>query len=161
MIAGIDSGEKGAIAIIDFDGRLIDVMDMPFIKSSLSFVDSNKVYEFIIKNNVTEISIEEVRGIKGQSTMQSVFRQGGSYFPLGHACYMANIEPVLYDPKKWKAALRVQGSVGKNKKTKMFDFANKIYFNQTELFTGPRGGMLDGRTDAIGIALAHLKLRKK
>lgn len=161
MIAGIDSGEKGAIAIIDFDGRLVDVMDMPFVKSRLSFIDSVKVANFIKSHPVTEIAIEEVRGIRGKSTMQTVFRQGGSYFPLGHACYLCDIEPVFYDPQKWKVALRVQGSVGKNKKTKTFDLVNKIYFNQTELFTGPRGGMLDGRTDAIGVALAHLKLRRK
>lgn len=160
-IAAIDSGEKGAIAILSLQGELIDIMDMPFVKTNLSFVDSLKVYEFMSSHNVTEIAIEEVRGIRGKSTMQTVFRQGGSYFPLGHACWMLGVTPKLIDPKRWKRLLKVDGLKDNSKKKKMFELACQAYPNQVDLLTGKRGGMLDGRTDAIGIGLAYLKERKK
>lgn len=160
-LAAIDSGAQGAIVIMDFEGDLIDVIDMPYVEAGLSFVDSNAMYEFMKDHDVTEIAIEEVRGIKGKSTMQTVFRQGGSYFPIGHACWMLGVEPELIDPKKWKNLIGVNGKKDGSEKKKMFELACKAYPHKLDLFTGARGGMKDGRTDAIGIGLAYLRLRNE
>ena len=168
-ILGIDSGATGALAFINDKGSLLNCYDMPFVdKFKIKHVDVFDLFNIIMKNEPDYIYIEEVRGIRGMSTMQTAFVQGGHYHPVGCAVYsylvaknMEDDDFRLVTPQVWKRALNVQGGATGKKKDKTIDMVKSIYSSQKALYTGSRGGIKDGRTDAIAIALYGLKDLKK
>lgn len=166
-VLGIDSGATGALALLSANGSLLECHDMPFIKDfHVKHVDVFKLYDLLLKMRPEHIYLEEVRGIRGKSTMQTAFVQGGHYIALAPAIcrYMVSNDCTftLVSPQNWKKALNVQGGAKGQKKDKTIELVKSIYSEQADMYTGVRGGVKDGRTDAIGIALYGLKdLRKK
>ena len=169
IILGIDSGENGALAFINENGKLLNCYDMPFIKDfPIKHVDVFDLLRLIEDNRPYHIYLEEVAGIRGKSTMQTAFVQGGHYHPIGCAVYhyLSNLiidkdHFHLVKPQQWKKALGVIGGDEKNKKAKTIELIKKVYPDQQGMYTGSRGGVKDGRTDAIAIALYGLKDLKR
>ncbi len=160
MLAAIDSGAKGAVAILKVNSRtnteIVYIYDMPFKEDcELPHIQTKLIAEWI--SGCDYVALESVAPIVGEGTAASMFRQGGSYFPLGEAIDLAGLSDKLrtMGAKGWKGVLNVLG--GTNKKKKTFDLCCKCFPDDVKLFSGPRGGMLDGRTDAIGIGLAFIK----
>ena len=169
LVLGIDSGENGALAFVNENGKLLNCYDMPFIKDfPIKHVNVFMLFELISKTKPDYIYLEEVAGIRGKSTMQTVFVQGGHYHPIGCAVceYLVsqrmNADRFhLVKPQQWKKALGVIGGDEKNKKSKTIELIKKVYPDQQSMYTGVRGGIKDGRTDAIAIALYGLKDLKR
>ena len=161
-IASIDSGQDGAIAIIRANSKtdinLLSIYDMPFNRDhELPHIQTAKIAEWL--SGVDHVVLESVAPIAGKGSSKTMFRQGGSYFALGEAVDLAGKTDFFstYSAQLWKSTIGVSGDVSGNKKRKTFDLVCSLFPNQLDLFCGPKGGMKDGRTDAVGIGLAWLK----
>ena len=161
MIASIDTGEKGAIAIFDSNLNLLQLHDMPML-DPINYTEARKKKKFklvdiaklvAILDGVHEVAIEHIRGYRGQTTLDTMRQQGSTYGAALYACAAVGADMHLLDPKQWMSAVGVYGSGTKNA---AWHKAVSIY-PKAEL-TGKRGGKLDGRSDAIMIGLAAVKL---
>ncbi len=94
----------------------------------------------------TIASIEKVNSMPGQG-VKSVFSFGQRLGELEGMLQTLEIGYVLTRPQEWQKACGVKP---KSKKKGIYDVVSKIYPG-LELI-GPRGGILDGRCDALGIA---------
>ena len=161
-IAAIDSGQEGAIAILRANSRtdidLLEVYKMPFnADHDLPHIETAKIAEWL--RQCDYVVLESVNPIQGKGTANTMFRQGGSYFPLGEAIALAGKSEffIMYSAQLWKSTIKCSGSVAGNKKKKTYDLVCNLFPDWLHLFQGPRGGMNDGYTDAVGIGLAWIK----
>lgn len=161
-LAAIDSGKDGAIAILRVlsktDIEIIDIHDMPHNNNhALPHVQTTVVTDMI--SQCDYVAMESVQPIVGKGTARTMFVQGGNYHPLGYAIDCAGLSDrlTLMSAQLWKKALGVQGGAETSKKKKTFDLCCTLFPEKIDLFTGVRGGMKDGRTDALGIGLAFIK----
>lgn len=175
-ITGFDTGGQGAVATIDFEGNLQNVEDLPLIKKeerkrmvinkrteqwqSFNLVNPVYICDYIKENNPEYVFVEGVTGSEGKNAKTTLLTQGYNYNAIFAGLMMADFDfenLTVIHSNIWKKALGVHGKKNGNEKLKMFEYALKIYPEHKELFYGPRGGKLDGRTDAIGIACFGLK----
>lgn len=163
-IIGIDSGAQGALSCITTEGELIDTQDIVINKDfPIKHVDSRTAEDFINKYQPLYITVELVTGReggRGMNNKQSLFVQGGYYHCIGDILKRCGYDfdnILMISAADWKKALGVQGGAKGNKKEKTIALIKEIYPNSAELYTGIRGGIKDGRTDAIAVALAGLK----
>lgn len=163
-LAAIDSGAKGAIAILRVNSRtdieLVSVHDMPYSHSTpLPHIKTVELVEII--RGADYVTVEAVRPIRGESTLDNTLMQGGGYYPIGDALEQLGLLDKTYmtadNGQDWKVALGVGGAVGGNKKKKTYDLICSLFPDKVDLFTGVRGGMEDGRTDAVAIGLSCVK----
>ena len=115
---GIDPGKDGAIAVMDSDGRIFDVFDMPTIKngskrsllvSELKRILAALVTEFGAQNIVC--GIEKVNAFPGNGSVSSFSFGKNAGVLEGIVCGLG-IRYELIHPKTWqKIALKdVEGS---------------------------------------------------
>lgn len=136
---GIDPGASGSLCCLYEDG-------------TIEFVDFKKdglkgYIEF--SPDSTELrmcAIEKVRAMPGQgvSSMLSLGRRVGELEGMLQALGIGYIE---VRPQEWQ---KLCGVVPKSGKKGIYEAISRIY-PDAEL-RGPRGGLLDGRADALGIA---------
>lgn len=143
IIAGLDPGAQGAIAIIDQHLNVYMVADMP--KDDHMFVD-------IIQHNTYEPAftyIEDVHALPKQSTVAS--------FTFGKNCGKAellaealgNVRPVV--PSVWKKAVglkRIEGETKTQYKHRSIELAKKLFPEVEKQLTASK----DGRAEALLIA---------
>lgn len=139
----IDPGASGAICALNEDGDIIfQDFKTSELKGYISWIRD------IIKthNNPSMIAIEKVRAMPGQgvSSMLSLGRRVGE---LEGMLQTLNLGYVEVRPQEWQKACGVKPKSGKKG---IYDTISKIYPNAKLL--GPQGGLLDGRSDALGIA---------
>jgi len=105
MIVGIDPGFSGAIAIIDDEGVIHELLDMPILKVG----KRNELCEVEIKNLLEEAHAEHVYIEKSQSMpgqgISSTFRYGASWGIIRGICVGLEIPYTLVHPKTWKKAM--------------------------------------------------------
>ena len=161
-LAAIDSGKDGAIAILKVHSRtnveILAIHDMPHnSEHQIPHVQTNIIAEYL--SSCDYVALESVYGIQGKGTSHTMFVQGGNYHPIGYAVDCAGLSDrlTLMSAQLWKKTLGVQGGTETSKKKKTFDLCCSLFPDQLSLFSGPRGGMKDGRTDALGIGLAWIK----
>lgn len=143
IVAGIDPGSKGCICILDGT----DALFADFHKNSIA-----DLYAFIYTNNVGEIWIEDVHSLHGMSA-KSNFNFGKN---LGVVQTLAELTTGSYQkvaPKVWQSAIGVT-TKGKAIKNEVASIAESLYPNAP--LYGSRGGLIDGRSDAL--MLAHYGL---
>lgn len=142
-IAGVDPGSKGAICVLDTinsaAGALIDL-------------DKSTVYDIytsLVKLQPDEIWVEDVHSLYGMSA-KSNFNFGRN---LGMISTVAEIvmgtPPNIVTPKIWQKAVGVTAK-GKAIKNEVASIVQSIYPSAN--IYGKKGGLLDGRSDAIMIA---------
>tara|TARA_R110000851_G_scaffold187318_1_gene337109 strand:- start:16702 stop:17175 length:474 start_codon:yes stop_codon:yes gene_type:complete len=151
-IISIDPGKTGAIACLTTECELVSLIDMPLIQlNNQTYINVVKIIEFINDNKVKSVIIEKV-GSQATDSKQSIFTFGKNTGAMQSAvaCAVTDIKYIL--PQKWKSAT---GFIKKDKKAPAKKCC-EIY--GAELFTGPRGGLLDGRGDAVMIGIAAIKL---
>jgi len=153
---GIDPGARGALCLLD-----------PF--SNTTFLDltlSNpamQVYDFVRSRfygqNPCVVALEDVHSLPGMSA-KSNFTFGGMFWRIRTILECANVKYEFVQPKVWQAAVGAptRKFLGDEMdlKTAVADLAFG-YYPDAELY-GPKGGLLDGRSDALMIA-HYLKLK--
>lgn len=144
---GIDPGSKGAIAVLTPALKHISFHD-------LSGTTPHAILQFFEEINTNTsinplvITIEKVHAIPGTSA--------GSNFKFGYNVGMINalaeasqIGVRHITPKAWQKQIGVTVK-GKAIKKQVAEIAEKLYPNAP--IRGSRGGLLDGRSDALMIA---------
>lgn len=141
---GIDPGSKGAIcALLPITNKTAFMSTTEHPAKIIAWIeDFKKAY------NVRVIFIEDVHAIQGTSA--------GSNFSFGYNVGVVNTiaiaSQVMVDrvtPKKWQKFVGVKEK-GPAIKKEVAEIALRLY-PDAKLF-GPKGGLLDGRSDSLMIA---------
>lgn len=142
---GIDPGSKGAICALN-----------P-ISSTIEFLDFNKntIYQLYFSlhtvytnETVKSLVIEDVHSLYGMSA-KSNFNFGRNLGILQGILGSLSLEPTKVTPKVWQAAV----GVTKKGKAIKHDVAWLCHQHYPRCkINGPRGGLMDGRSDALMIA---------
>lgn len=142
MIAGIDPGAKGAIAIIDGE-EIIEIADLS--------KEPEKTINSLLVTYGVRIAVVEQVGVMPHDSKVAGFNFGVNVGRILAACALSGCEIIRVKPRVWQTWCKIYGS-GDTKKTG-FNLVKKVY--GSELFLGPRGGLKDGRVDAVLIGLYY------
>lgn len=150
---GIDPGAKGAFAIIDEDGRISLLEDMPTyqVRKKKHIVDAKGIKKLLdndpVYASMTRLCIIEKQqsmGKEGRNTMLSI---GISFGYLEMALIDRDIPYDIIRPQVWKKEF---GLTGEKSKESSISKAEKL-FPSSSLY-GPKGGGKDGRAEALLMA---------
>lgn len=141
VIAGIDPGAKGAVCI--YGPHSLDLVDIDAIS-----------WETLITtlSTVDRVFVEQVRSLPGMSA-RSNFSFGYNVGQLDTAIELAGLSPTKVLPKVWQREVGVSIPPKTNSKDRKLITAKRCLelFPNAEIY-GPKGGLKDGRSDAILIA---------
>lgn len=137
---GIDPGASGSMCILDTSPTYYDykTVGIPGYALALrSLVDQ----DVSITVYLEKVASRTAQGVK------SVFSFGQRFGELIGMLETLGINYTLIAPQTWQRAIGVEPKSGK---TGIHSVVSEHY---PQDLTGPRGGLLDGRCDALGIAL--------
>ena len=162
-IAGIDPGINGAIAVLDSENP--DSVELLDLKKNTIFEVFDWMEGEISSFSPGEIWIEDIHSMYGMSA-KSNFGFGKNLGIVtaiaeifqGEAPKKAKITIRTVTPKVWQKYVGVTAK-GKAIKKQVAKIAQYLY-PQAELH-GKRGGLLDGRSDALMIAYYGLHNKEK
>ncbi|AKU42628.1 putative RNaseH-like domain protein [Vibrio phage H188] len=143
MIAAIDPGAKGAIAILDGE-EVIEICDLS--------KEPEKVINSVLVTYGVKVAVVEMVGVMPHDSKVASFSFGQNVGRILAACALSGAEVVRVKPRKWQTWCKIYGS-GDTKKLG-FALVKRVY--GSEMFLGPRGGLKDGRVDALLIALWYV-----
>ena len=145
---GIDPGQKGAIVIIDGDKKVHHIFDMPLLPN-------HEINFRTVLNNIKLYRGEEVFCLieKAQTMPKQgivgAFSYGCGYEGLKTALQIAEIAYQEIPSSKWKKDFSLT-----SKKEESITKALELFPSlKKEHFYTPRGRMLDGRAEALLLAL--------
>jgi len=155
FIAGIDPGANGAIAILD--SKNPDSVALLDLKKTTI----NNIHDWLhsqLRFRGSEIWVEDIHSMYGMSAKSnfSFGRNLGSILAITEL--LKGIPPKTVTPKVWQKYIGVTAK-GKAIKKQVAKIAQYLY-PQAELH-GKRGGLLDGRSDALMIAYYGLHNKEK
>jgi crossover junction endodeoxyribonuclease RuvC len=144
---GIDPGITGALALLDKDFRISDVMDMPIMlltgtRHQVNAAELAKIIKFWMIDTQPVAYLEKVSAMPGQG-VSSMFSFGTSYGIVQGILAALGIPMILITPQCWK---KRAGIIGKDK-----DMARTIAQRLYPLADLDRKKDI-GRADAILIA---------
>jgi len=149
---GVDPGAKGSFCLLDTGNKHIEFQPTPTID-----VTAAVLYDWILAEHAQEpiqmIGVEDVHAIFGTSA-KSNFNFGFNVGQVRTIASMTNIGVDLVKPKEWQKSCgipslkAVKGATARKKV--IAQVALRLYPG-TALF-GLRGGLIDGRADALMIA---------
>jgi hypothetical protein len=111
------------------------------------------------KGTIDGIAIEDVHSLFGMSA-KSNFQFGRQLGRLEVVCELLEAPIYRITPKVWQSDVGIsfpKGTKPADKKQISFQKAVEIFPDQKAMFFGPKGGLLDGRVDALLIAYALSK----
>ena len=144
-IVAVDPGSNGYICYLDtkFDFiKFISLNETPtYIYSYLkSFFD----------NGLRNVYVEDVHSIYGSSA-KSNFNFGRNVGYIQGLISSTGLITTPIQPKEWQKGIGVV-SKGKAIKKEVADIVTKAYPYISKDIIGPRGGLIDGKSDSLGIA---------
>jgi len=151
LIAGIDPGSNGVIAVLDsLNPDSVTLLD-------LAKVTAFDASQWLHKQKLDSVWIEDVHSLFGMSA-KSNFTFGKN---VGIATTIAEIAThgqtiKTVTPKIWQKYIGITAK-GKAIKKQVAEIAQSLY--PAAIIHGKRGGLLDGRSDALMIA--HYGLHNK
>lgn len=140
MIAAIDPGAKGAIAILDGE-EIVEICD-------LSKEPEKTINSCLVAYGVKTVVLEKV-GVMPHDSKVASFSFGVNVGRIKAACTLSGADFVEVKPREWQSWCKIYGSG--NTKQLGFALVKRVY--GSDLFLGPRGGLKDGRVDAVLIGL--------
>jgi hypothetical protein len=149
MILGIDPGQSGGLAFIDFyaDGVLSSTLYPMPIRAGR--VDVDAMQDLIIQHKPQRAYMEAQRAKSGQRGQALIMINQGRLEAVLELC---GVGYNLLDPKVWQKAIGVSGS-----KAEHIEYAGQYCHIPTKF---PKGRKLhDGIADAVCIAVAGEALR--
>lgn len=144
---GIDPGSQGAICLLDPSLKMIVFKD---------FSDGLiNVHNFLSHNKATfesPVGVEQVRSLPGMSA-KSNFSFGRNVGQLEIILEINNLQTHYVLPKFWQQVCGIKIPKGTSSKDRKNITANRALelYPFADLF-GPKGGLKDGRSDALMIA---------
>lgn len=144
-IASIDPGQGGSLYINNKIPLFLDFKE----------VGIRGYAEALHKHKPDIVVVERVHSMPGQG-VASMFSFGQRFGELIGMLITLNMEYELVQPRKWQRDIGVEPKSGKQG---VFDIVSKTV--DKSLLTGPRGGIKDGRCDALGINLYKQKAVSK
>lgn len=147
LIAGIDPGFTGAIAFVDTNGVLADVVDMPITGDNKHRrVSAVLVRNSLFEHGTDEVVIEAVGAMPGNGA-QSMFKFGRAVGVVEGAA--ADMPTFFLSPQSWK---KTNGLLRRDKDAAR-GLALERWPDMADLFARKRD---IGRADAALIAWAHI-----
>ena len=150
FILGIDPGLKGALAL--WDGKFLDVMEMPIIKSTgrgneVVWPELNDMWDeaFMWADHVF---LERVHSMPREG-VSSAFKFGTVFGGLRAMAAAKQLPLTLVTPQAWKKEKRV----GQGSKEASIIRATELFPAYAKIFRGPKGGKKDGVAEAALISL--------
>lgn len=158
LFIGIDPGKQGAICFLD------PIADHPYFASldpekypAKDLVESLSIILRVEKKGL--IALEHVHSLGGMSA-KSNFTFGGMFWRAKTVLDCVGYPFELVTPKAWQQAVGVPAKKDRdpddNLKKIVARMAHNLY--PTAVIHGPRGGLMDGRSDALMIA-HYLRLK--
>ena len=151
LLLGIDPGTTGAMCAMDIskDGQVV----LSFMDNKVNIIDRDIWLKKLIKKNLIMAIVEDVHSVPGTSA-KSNFVFGWNVGEIHTLLKINNIGYDLVKPKVWQSKLGVSvpniikgPSRKKQIKNKVAKVCERIYPGC--LIRGPKGGLLDGRSDAL------------
>lgn len=148
---GIDPGLSGAVALLRSDGHA-EVHDVPTVearrgKKEIDLSALAHLVRDLRGAGSFEAAVELVGAMPGQG-VTSMFNFGCSYGGIRGVLAGLSVPVTLVTPRKWMREMRVpsgkEGSVAR---------ASQLCPALASRFRGPRGGLEDGRAEAVLIAM--------
>ena len=144
-ILGIDPGAKGAVCVYAPLSQSIDFVD-------LDKVGWAELIQYLSRFSFSCVFIEQVRSLPGMSA-KSNFSFGYNIGQLDTALELAGLSPIKVLPKVWQRVVGVSIPSKTNSRDRKLITAERCLelFPDAEIY-GPKGGLKDGRSDALLIA---------
>jgi hypothetical protein len=159
IFAGIDPGRKGAIAWMNSTRTKVEICDVPIRDGDYDIHAMANIIKLIAAEaqSLTPCGLCPGEVVLVMEWVHAMPRDGKcSAFDFGRgrgiwegilgAC---GIVPVHADPAVWKRAMLAGLPKGKQSSV---DQASRLFPAQAELFIGERGGLKDGRAEALLLA---------
>jgi hypothetical protein len=145
---GIDPGAKGSLCLLDTSTSEIEFHDTPGLT-----ISPTQVLRWLNTRNRTRmIGLEKVSSIRGASA-GSNFKFGFNVGAITAIAECSQIGVDLIPPKTWQKGCGIvfkKGTAPAARKRVVAHAAQQLY--PMAPLHGPRGGLLDGRADALMIA---------
>ena len=147
-VGGIDVGLSGAIALVHPDGSQYEVHDIPVIKNgSKKDYDLWALHKLMLSFGTDLLFYVEKVGAMPKQGVTSMFRFGMGYGIAQMAVIGAHHRMGLVRPQTWKASMLRDMAKTKGASCAV---ANQLFPRAS--IRGSRGGMKDGRCEALLIA---------
>jgi len=152
-ILGVDIGAQGAIALLEDDGQLVDVWDMPCLHDgpkNRRTVNAPLLAEIVYKSHATRAFVEQV-GPRPMEGAVGAFAFGDCKGVVRGCLAAAAIPAIFIQPAQWKRIVGIPP--GKDMKDQARSNAINRWPGKAILFSRK---MDDGRAEAALIGLAGL-----
>src|SRR3546814_829098 len=146
--AGFDPGGRGAVALLDDEGRLLEVHDMPYVDGH---VLAPQLAAVVSVGGVTHALVERAQSMPGQG-VASVFRYGPGYGVILGVLGALQVSSELVSPAVWKRAAGLSQAKGASRRR-----AVELWPAHAALFARVKD---DGRAEAALVA-RHLWLSRR
>ena len=166
MIIGIDPGNKGGVAVIEFNGKLVEAIKMPEGIEFFRYINNLPMgihYVYIEKSQPHREKKDKYGKTIHKEGIMSTFNNGFNYGKLISALASVNeisesdISIFEVYPISWKSAFNLT----KDKKESM-QLCEFIFPESKQYIYGKNGGALDGVAEAILIAhYGYLQMSRK
>lgn len=167
LVAGIDPGTNGAIAVYDPSTRqLVSIEDLPFWymtvgkkkRKRIDPVGLMEMFDMLCMMGVQLVVLEAVGGRPRQSA-SSGFVFGYTVGMIYMSCMHSKIMVETVPPQKWKKILGVPGKAGgkdsaaqKKAAGEIVNRANELFPRNRDMFRSDRGAWKMDRADAALLA---------
>jgi len=160
VFVGIDPGKKGAICFLSEENKTL-IIDWPKTDNVSDMIDTiERSYEdttchgemetYSFANNVTLAVLEKVSAMPKQG-VTSVFSFGQNYGMWLAICAFYSWPTQLITPVQWRKGI-ITPKDGSTTKIANYNVASRLYPHIKSELNGKRGGLLDGRVDALLMA---------
>jgi len=148
---GIDPGTKGSLCILNSSARHPLFLDLA--PHNMAFEIINAIRGEIGNSPEVHVCLEEVHSLYGMSA-KSNFTFGGMFWRMRTILEAMRLPFELVQPKTWQQVVGVPAKKDRDPKERLKVSVAKMahdLYPEAPLY-GPRGGLLDGRSDALMIA---------
>lgn len=150
IIAGIDPGQTGAIALLNVDHWELEVHDTPTFqvkkgKTNQTVIDTVQYGNLVVGRGITHCFLEQVGSMPKQG-VSSTFKFGTAYGAAQMIPVVAQSAVTNVTPQKWKKGVGIASGAAKDESRRR---ATQLMPNCAELWKLVKH---DGRADAALIA---------
>jgi hypothetical protein len=148
---GCDPGAKGAICMLYPEHKLARFYPTPGGKDPLGFLSWAYISRsaFYMAKRAAIEDVHSLYGMSAKSNFNFGFNVGAAHALLEAALWAGDVKLEKVQPKVWQKAVGINAR-GKKIKTTVAELARKLY-PECDIY-GPKGGLMDGRADALMIA---------
>lgn len=157
--AAVDPGFKGAVAVMNRDATSLKVWDMPTTpgegkEREMDLPGLRDLFKRLHRFPGVILGIEWPRTWPGTfgDVAGHAERFGRGKGILESFAFLLGLEYVKIDPLAWKGRLGLPGKTDPEAIDKAKDLLERLYPQAAALIRGPKGGIRDGRLEALLIA---------